>query len=104
MTGKPPRTHLSQYLGIAFCLATSTSFVVMDMFAQYLLVIDPIDPVSTMLLRMVPSLAFSYGYLYLKGVTDLPFGPKEYRNLVAFRSALVWLALQLFFYGLRHIR
>ena len=104
MTDRPPRTHVDRYLGITICLASSTCFVLMDLFAQYLLVIDPIDPVSVMFLRMTPSLVFSYAYLYHKGAVNLPFGPREYRTLAAVRSAGMWLALQIFFIAVRHIR
>ena len=100
-----PRTPLERYMGILTCLVSSTSLVLMDLFAQYLLVIDPMNPVSVMLLRMVPCLIFVYIYLCHIKADQLPFGSKNHRNLLLIRSAgVVGLALQMSFMAIRHIR
>ena len=84
-------------------MATATSFVIMDLFAQYLQVIDPIDSVSVMFLRMIVSLVVSYAYLYGTGQPDLPFGPGQYRSILVLRSCLIFSTLLGFFYAVRHI-
>lgn len=83
--------------------AACTAFVWMDIFAQYLLVIDPIDPLSLMVLRMIPSAIISYAYLYYIKSPDLPFGPKGTRRWLVLRSINISIGLQLFFVAVRHI-
>ena len=81
-------------------------FVVMDLAAQYLQVIDPIDSVSLMLLRMVPSLVICYVWLYFFSTqdrADLPFGPKGCRKLIAVRSCVSFTGLLGLLYATRHI-
>jgi drug/metabolite transporter (DMT)-like permease len=95
---------LNRYYGRLLALSALTSFVMMDLFAQYLMVIDPIDPVSIMLLRMVPSTVFAYAYLWKSGYEALPFGPRDYWAVLAVRSCMVWGSLTLFYTAIRHIR
>ncbi len=94
---------LHRHLGILCALASCTSFALMDLFAQYLLVTDPIDIVSLIFIRMTFSLFVSYAYLYSTSQSDLPFGPRQHRWILALRSILHYFVLMGFFIAIRHL-
>ena len=100
----PTRAQLEGYFDIFLAFATASTFVFMDIAAQYLQVIDPIDSISLMLLRMMVALVACYTYLYLNGTQDLPLGPEGYKTLILSRSISNYVTLLGLFWAFRHIR
>lgn len=94
---------IHRHLGLIYAVLSYLSFIVMDLFAQYLLVVDTIDPISLIFLRMLFSLVVSYTYLYYTKTEHLPFGPPKHRLLLILRSCTQPLGLTGFFYAARHI-
>ena len=96
-------SRMQRHLGVLFAIGACTSFTLQDIFIQYIQVIDPIDTVSLMLLRVVGPLIICYTYLYCISQPYFFLGPPQFRRIILIRSVLQFFAQLAFFQALRHL-
>ncbi|CAD6576718.1 MAG: hypothetical protein TREMPRED_001750 [Tremellales sp. Tagirdzhanova-0007] len=103
LTLREASSSMQRNLGVFFAIAACTSFTFQDLLVQYIQVIDPIDTISLMFLRVIGPLVIAYTYLYCISQPHLFLGPPEYRRIIVLRSVLQFFGQFAFFQALRHI-